>query len=119
MLSVCLFVRLSNHSDMEKTRSDTETSEMNWLTLKIPLYATGTQITTEERRMKKMRSKKMKKKKKKKKKMRDLEKIQTRKKHAPRENALRENALVNDDLTNVRSNAGMDPRMTRMASAMI
>ena len=118
MLSVCLFVRLSNHSDMEKTRSDTETSEMNWLTLKIPLYATGTQITTEERRMKKMRSKKMKKKKKKKK-MRDLEKIQTRKKHAPRENALRENALVNDDLTNVRSNAGMDPGMTRMASAMI
>ena len=70
-----------------------------------------------------MRSKKMKKKKKKKKKkknkMRDLEKIQTRKKHAPREKVLRENALVNDDLTNVRSYVGMDPRMTRMASAMI
>ena len=50
---------------------------------------------------------------------RELEKIQTRKKNAVRENALRENALVNDDLTNVRSYAGMDPRMTRMASAMI
>ena len=40
-------------------------------------------------------------------------------KNAPRENALRENALVNDDLKKVRSYAWMDPRMTRMASAMI